>query len=129
MPEILKSVQKGILSGFGMLLCLCLLISILQLMTDLSDGLMTAISAMILGISSFTAAYISTQLCRSKGLIQGILCGTTMFLTTLFISVITNSFTFSDLTVIKAIFCLIAGAVGGVKGINTKKTNLPRRLH
>ena len=129
MPMILKSVQKGVVAGAAILFICCLIIGLIQLFFDLSDTLMNAASVLILGISAYSSAYFSTQLCRSKGMLQGVLCGAIIFAVTLVISMITHSFTFSDLTVIKALFCLILGAVGGIKGVNTKKTNLPRRLH
>lgn len=129
MPEIIKSVQKGVAAAGVILVAICLIFSIIQLFADVSDSLLTFISTAVLGAVSFSAAYISTQLCRSKGLFQGMLCGALVFALTLLASVMTREFSFTDLTVIKAIVCLIAGAVGGIKGINTKKTNLKRFWH
>ena len=129
MPEILKSVQKGVASAAAILLGICLILSILQIFADISDGLLSAVSVLVLGISSYSAAYISTQICRSKGLLQGILCGVTVFLLTLLVSLLAHEFSFTDLTVVKAIACLIAGVVGGIMGVNTKKTNLKRWWH
>lgn len=129
MPEIIKSVQKGVAAAGVILVAICLIFSIIQLFADVSDSLLTFISTAVLGAVSFSAAYISTQLCRSKGLLQGLLCGALVFALTLLASVMTREFSFTDLTVIKAVVCLIAGAVGGIKGINTKKTNLKRFWH
>lgn len=129
MPVILKSVQKGVALAAAILFVICLILSILQLFADISDELIIAASVLVLGISAYASAYISTQICRTKGLIQGVLCGVSVFLLTLLVSLLAHEFSFTDLTVVKAIACLIAGAVGGIMGVNTKKTNLKRWWH
>ena len=129
MPEILKSVHKGVAAAAVMLMAICLILSILQLFADISDGILSFISVAVLGTVSYTAAYISTQLCRTKGLLQGVLCGTSVFSVALLASVLTHEFSFTDMTAVKAVVCLIAGIAGGIKGVNTKKTNLRRIWH
>lgn len=129
MPKIIKSVQTGVAAAGVILIAICLILSVIQLFTDISNSMLTYISVAVLGTVSFSAAYISTQLCRSKGLLQGILCGAVVFGLTLFASAVAHEFSFTDLTMIKAAVCLISGTVGGIKGINTRKTNLKRFWH
>lgn len=129
MPEILKSVQKGVASAAIILIAVCLLLSAVQLFADISDSFMDILSVAVLGAATYAASYISTQLCRSKGLLQGILCGALVFAVTFLASILAREFNFTDYTVIKAAVCLLAGAFGGIKGVNTKKTNLRRRWH
>ena len=129
MPEIIKSLQKGVAAATVIMIAVCLVISAVQLFVDISDDLLSIVSVAVLATVSYASAYISTQLYRSKGLLQGVLCGSVVFALVLSASIITHNFRFTDLTVIKGTVCIIAGAVGGVKGINTKKTNLKRFWH
>ena len=119
-----KALRSGLIFGLGALLLICSALSVLQLFADIPDGILMGISASVLGISSYSSAYFSTQLCRTKGLIQGIICGCAVFLAALLASAITKNFSYTNMTEIKAAVCVLCGAVGGVKGINTKKTKL-----
>lgn len=124
MSEMAKSIFRGLMFSLAAALLICAAEALISLFLDIPEKYILILSALILAAAAYISAYRSTQLYRSKGLIQGLLCGAAVFLTALFLSVLSGSFGFGELTAIKAVLCIIFGAVGGVKGINTKKTKL-----
>ena len=124
MSSFSKSVLRGIAVSFGVILLICAVLATAEQYFDLSDTVLDITSVLILGIASFVASYAATQLYRSRGLLQGILCGASIFLIVFLLSIAFGEFEFKDATIIKAIICVLAGVVGGVKGVNTKKTGV-----
>ena len=124
MSSFSKSVLRGIAVSFGVILLICAVLATAEHYFDLSDTVIDITSVLILGIASFAASYAATQLYRSRGLLQGILCGASIFLIVFLLSIAFGEFEFMDATIIKAIICVLAGVVGGVKGVNTKKTGV-----
>lgn len=123
MRELLKSVRTGTVAGIASMLFLCALMAVLQQFIDINERLLGVVSVMIVSVSSYVSAYTSTQLCRTKGLIQGILCATTLYILLFAITLFRGEISVETFSPSKLIFCLIFGVVGGVKGINTKKTD------
>ena len=119
-----KAVRIGLLGGLGVFSAACIGVSLLQQFTDISDPVMSFFGIFILGLSSFFSAYFSTQLCRTKGLIQGLICGFAVFMILCVFSIIFSSPELSFDILKKALAIIICGSVGGIKGINTKKTGL-----
>ena len=122
MSDIGKSVLKGVASSIAVVLLICMAMGFAELFADIPEELLDAASVAILSIAAFSAGYVATQLHRSKGLLQGILCGGGIFALTLILSLTFAEFEFRNIAVVKGIFCGVAGMVGGVKGVNTKKT-------
>lgn len=122
MSDIGKSVLKGVASSIAVVLLICMAMGLAELFADIPEELLDAASVVILSIAAFSAGYVATQLHRSKGLFQGILCGGSIFALTLILSLTFAEFEFRNIVVVKGIFCVVAGMVGGVKGVNTKKT-------
>lgn len=119
---MIKSVLCGLVCGIAAVFAICTLLGIIMLILNIPDEILSIISVAILALSAYAAGYFSTQLFRSKGMIQGAMCGAGLFFTAFVLSAAFKSFTFSDMAAIKAAACLTAGVVGGVKGVNTKKT-------
>ena len=117
-----KSVFKGLAGSIAVVAAICWLLGIAELFADISDDILDVASVGILGVAAFSAGYIATQLYRSKGLLQGLLCGAGLFSLALILSLIFSEFEFRNIAVIKGVVCVIAGISGGVIGINTKKT-------
>lgn len=117
-----KSVLKGLACSLGVILLICTVIGFAELFADISEEILDIASVAILSVAAFAAGYAATQLHRSKGMVQGILCGVGLFMLALLLSLVSSEFEFRDIAVVKAIFCLLFGMVGGVKGVNTKKT-------
>lgn len=122
MSEIGKSVLRGLAGAVAVILLICTLIGFAELFADISEEILDIASVAILSVAAFSAGYFATQIYRSKGLIQGILCGATAFGLALLLSLAFEEFECRDIAVVKGVFCLLSGMIGGVKGVNTKKT-------
>lgn len=122
MREIKIGILKGIVKSFVITGIIFVLISITMLFVDLSDKVLEIVSVVLLGLESYMSAYFSTQIARTKGLLQGVICGSLIFVFILLLSIIFRRFTFSNMFFIKLIVSILLGAVGGIKGINTKHT-------
>lgn len=117
-----RSVISGIAAAAAAVGAFCLVLGIAQLFFDIPDVILSYASCAVLGIACYAAGYSSTQIKRSMGLVQGLLCGLSVFLISLASGIVFGQFIFSDMTLIKAAVCLISGGIGGIKGVNTKKT-------
>lgn len=123
MREFLNSVIKGTVKSFAVTGIILAIISILMIYIDISDNSLQIISIIILSICCYLSAYFSTQIKRTKGLVQGITCAILIFGVFLILSLIINGFSFSEMLIRKLIVCFVFGIIGGIIGINTKKTN------
>lgn len=122
--ELIRSAALGMAFGGAIMLAMCFAVSGIGLLIDLTDGVLDFFGMLIPGVSCFAAAYFSTQKCRTRGLVQGLTCGLATYLCILFFSIVTGNFGLSDMIFIKAAVCILSGAFGGIKGINTRKTKL-----
>lgn len=120
------SLFKSVLTGIGISLLsvviFCAALGTVMLFFTVSDSMLSAVSLAVIGISAYVGGYFSTQKFRSMGLIQGVLCGAGLFLAIFLLSAAFDLFSFEDMTLIKAAVSAVCGVVGGVKGVNTKKT-------
>lgn len=117
---VLKSFAKStMLSGL-----LILLFSGCMLWVDIPDGLLTLIAVLIIVFNCYLSAYISTQHDRNNGIAQGLKCGIINFIMILLVSLILGNFSFSKTFALKLILCIFFGTIGGIVGVNTKKTNI-----
>ena len=124
MSGIKMSVLRGMAAAFASVVIMSAAVGALSLFINISDEIIDLISSVILAASAYVSAYTATQIHRSKGLMQGLLCGAGAFLAALLCSIVFGEFCFRDIAVVKAVACITAGAVGGIKGVNTKKTGL-----
>ena len=122
MSEISRSLAFGLAAALGVTLCASVILGAAQLFLDIPDGILTAASCAVMGGAAYAAGYTATQQKRSRGLIQGALCGAGIYIFALILSIASGLCEFSDMSAIKAAVCLIFGIIGGVKGVNTKKT-------
>lgn len=117
-----KSLISGLIfAGITLLLC-AIAAGAAAMFFDIPDAVLDAAAVIIIGAAAYFAAYRSTQINRSKGIKQGFLCGVSLFLLLFILSLMFSVCHFSELMAVKAAVCLIFGIVGGVIGINTKKT-------
>lgn len=121
----LKSFMRAIFKGTALSLFVTALVlmqfSLIIVLLSPSDGVIMAMSLAVLSVFSYLSAYISTQIYRSRGLLQGIICGLLPIIPATVISCAVNGY-LSDYMLIKGAASVIMGAAGGVVGVNTKKT-------
>lgn len=124
MHDLKYGILKGCVKSFAITGIICVLISISMLFIDFSDVALIYVSLVLLAFECYSAAYFSTQIKRTKGLLQGLMCGSLIFLLTMMISIVSRRFVFSQMIFTKLVVCVISGIFGGVKGINTKHTKV-----
>ena len=113
----------GLISALSISLALLIVLSFIVLALDLNDELLKAFMIIIVSVISYTSSYISTQIYREKGVLQGLAIGAAisfvMILTTLFISKQITEF-----SIYKSVFSITSSMLGGVLGVNTRKTKV-----
>ncbi len=120
--------KNSLLRGFAISLAAALAVSTAvgtaALFIDIPDGLLDKLSFAVLALAAYIAAYASTQFYRSKGLIQGLICGAGVFAAAFICGTVFLKQLPSDYAAVKAVLCAVFGAIGGIKGVNTKKTGI-----
>lgn len=71
-------------------------------------------------ISVFIGGYIASRINKSQGLVLGLINGGIVLLSILIGGFCYSTDTISILTLLKAVVILLASALGGIKGVNTK---------
>lgn len=75
-----------------------------------------------LAVSAYSSGYVCGRYRRHRGLIDGALCGTIIYIILVAISVAFGGFT----NPLKLLLLAVTGAVGGVAGVNSKR---PKNLY
>ena len=115
--------RTGLAIFIGATILSSLLISIAMCIADLPSGVITVMITASLATACFLGGYSSSRICRHHGLIQGLICGGVPAAVIFTVSVIYNGY-FTDFCLVKVIACVLFGAVGGIKGVNTRLTNV-----
>ena len=89
---------------------------------DLPFSLVTPISIVILGFSTLIGSFIGAKSFGRKGFFVGLCVSLLVFLTLLLINLSLQPQGFGSVALIKASTVLITGIVGGVLGVNKRKT-------
>lgn len=129
MKEKLTEIKKykcfifGTLTGIIVTTLSLILFAVIFTALDLDAAYAHPIASVCCAIGSLFGGYISAKLCRSKGLINGILTGIFIFLAVTIVSIIVGGGSFTLMTVIRMIIILTSAAIGGILGVNklTKK--------
>lgn len=119
--KIVKSVVIGVLAG--VLICTALLMicaGIFVAMERLPMEAISLLSIIILAVSAFFAGFISTKLCRGKGLLCGAISSLALFFIAMLAGLNFSVFSFNLSLLMKAVVMLIAGAIGGILAANKK---------
>lgn len=129
MKEKLTDIKKykcfivGTLSGIIVTTISLILFAVIFTALDLDTVYAHPIASVCCAIGSFFGGYISAKLCKSKGLINGVLTGFFIFLAVTLISLFVSGGSFTLMTIIRMIIILTSAAIGGILGVNklTKK--------
>lgn len=124
MPVRIKTVFRSVAMSSAVSLLLFISVACIMLLVDVSDSLLLFVTIALVGFNSYLSAYISTQFDRNNGIIQGIECGILCFASVVVAAVATAGFDITSLILVKLLICLACGSVGGVVGVNTKKTSV-----
>ena len=118
--------KKGLAMGFISLLVFVIVSTILSgvvmILVDVPDEIVNIAGILILSVGCYSATYTSTQLVRNNGLMQGIMFSGFVS-TVLFIACLIVNHTLTVGCFEKIVCCTLFSIIGGIKGINTKKTD------
>ena len=121
---MILGIRQGMTAGTLVLAAAIVLISLVAAFADIPKNIIDAAALLSVSLSAYVCAYVSTQTCRHKGLLQGVICSGIYCAAMIVGCVVSNGYV-SGFCMLKAVFCIIFGAVGAIKGINTKKTLKP----
>ncbi len=124
MPARKKCITLGIIFGLIIIIVLCTLFALIMTFADLPDFIISAISFLIISLACYFSAFISTRICRKNGLFQGFICGLGIFVLLFIISLLGHKAQLTAMIFIKFILCIFSGVIGGIKGVNTRKTKV-----
>lgn len=113
------------LVGIGTIIIILMIFSaFVCFLTDNCSDL-SPFTAIALATGTFCSGFVCGRYRRKRGLFEGLLCGSIIYLILLAAGTIYIGF-FSSLSIKKLLISAIFGAIGGVFGVNTK---YPRSLY
>ncbi|MCD7785213.1 MAG: TIGR04086 family membrane protein [Oscillospiraceae bacterium] len=116
-----KGVIAGLLSLLRFVITSTILFGTIMTLTDVPDEIIRIAGILILSVGCYIASYVSTQIIRNNGLLQGLIIGDIASSVLLVICLIVNrALTISCFE--KIVCCTLLSMIGGIKGINTRKT-------
>lgn len=124
MPDRKKCITLGIVFGFIIMFFTCCACSVMMICVDVPIKALEILSLLMIAYSCFISAYVSTQIYRRNGIYQGIICGGVIFCILFILSLFAHKAQFSLSVIIKFAVCIFFGAIGGIKGVNTRKTKI-----
>lgn len=118
----LLRIVKGSILAIVLTLIMLLIYSALLTYTGLNENTMPVVIIIITAISILAGSLISSVNIKKNGLANGALVGLIYILTIyLLSSIINKSFSLNIYSIIMIIASVIAGAIGGIIGVNRKK--------
>lgn len=117
-----KNLIKGCITSIVISLILLFAFSAILTYTKLSERTMPIIVIMITCISILIGSQFTTSKMKKSGIFYGSIVGIIYILFLYLVSsIITKNFSLSFYGVIMSILAIIAGAIGGIIGINRRK--------
>lgn len=117
-----KAVLFGTVCGLLItIILLCILSAVVLTSGLLPEELTNIITVILLGMGVFCGGFISSRITKSAGLIVGLITGFTVFLLVTIIGLTRSNESVTYITLIRLIATLIAGALGGIIGVNKKE--------
>lgn len=89
---------------------------------DANDAAISVMTTVALGAGAYTGGYVSARRRKRNGLLMGVLCGVFIFLVILILSAFFSKAVQSFSPSAKLIVTLVCAAVGGVVGVNSRKS-------
>ncbi len=114
-----NGIMAWMLSLTAFIIAASILFGTVMTFIDVPDEIVSIAGTLILSTGCLLASYVSTQIVRNKGLMQGFIVAGIVSSILLIICLFANK----ALTIIcfeKIISCTLFSVIGGIKGINTK---------
>ena len=104
--------------GLAVNVIMLLVMAIIFTTLDLDISYAHPMASIACGIGALVGGYISSKLCKSKGLINGILTGLFIFIIVMLISLLVSDGSVTLMSFIRLIITLSAASIGGILGVN-----------
>lgn len=115
-----KKIIKGVVLAFLISIVLICILAAIVYFSDIQDRTVSTLTLAISAVSVAFGAYFLAQNISGGGLINGLMLALIYFAVLLLISILVNgSISFSQSNFLRLFAQLVAGALGGVLGINT----------
>lgn len=108
----------GLLVGVGVTLLSAVICGIVITLVDSSQFVVDIMAVVALSFGAFVGSYVMGYKTKKNGLILGLINGLLIFLVLSVVGIILEGFMFEILDLIKLIFSLILGGVGGILAVN-----------
>ena len=120
--DYIKPILTGSIISILSTAVLLFIFSLVMTKVDLPFSLVSPISIVILGFSTLLGAFIGAKSFGCKGFFIGLCTSLLVFLTLLLLNLSMEPQGFGSIAIIKAATILISGIVGGVLGVNKRKS-------
>ena len=115
-----KKITKGVLLAFLLSLILICILAVVVYFSDIQDRTISTLVLVISAVSVAFGAYFLARNISGGGLLNGLVLALIYFAVLLLISLlVSGNVSFSQSNFLRLFSQLIAGALGGVLGINT----------
>lgn len=120
--KVFRAVLIGMLVGLVLCSIMIVVLSLVLVKTGQmpTNAVFVALQA-ISAVSAFLGSYISVCICKSRGLMVGLLTALAMFAVIFMVGLSMSVEPVSMLSLTKLIAMLCAGAIGGVVSVNKKQ--------
>lgn len=119
--RFVRPVTYGIISGAAACFVLLILISIVMGLQDVPQPAVYLIAVLTFIIGGFIGGYVCAMLSRERGMQLGLCCGFCLFFLLMLASLAVDGRGFGLVALTKLAAVLLASALGGIVGVNTKR--------
>lgn len=109
-------------SAFAVIIGVLCIFAFFLTKIDASDLTLSVMSTVALGTGAYAGGYVSAKRRKRNGLLMGVLCGIFIFLTIMILSAFFSKAVESFSPSAKLVVTLVCAAVGGVVGVNSRKS-------
>lgn len=119
--RLIATIVIGVLSFLGAVFLFLMVFAAVSVKLDAADNVLSVMAAIALGGGCFTAAFLTANRRRKKGLVTGLLCGSAVFAAVLLCGFFfSESFTAGGVTA-KIMLIMSCSGIGGIIGVNSRK--------
>ncbi len=119
--KLISLAAKATLIGVCVIVILLGLLSLLINAKDISISAVDMATGLVLVAGCWVAGYWAAGKRREDGMITGVICGLCIYILLLCVSLMYDP-AVTALAIIKLAICTLSGAIGGIMGVNVRKT-------
>lgn len=111
----------SVLAGFAVNFILMLILAAISVIADLGEAFATPFASLSAAAGSLISAFIASKKLKSRGLINGLICGGCMFVVIMCVSLAISDGGITLNTLFNFIIVMLSALIGGVWGVNGRK--------